>query len=58
MKVKHATIREAENTLDIECRFEDGQKFAAVRIDKIIDNAEELAQKVIEFITKNEKEQA
>jgi len=58
MKVKNATIRETEDTLDIECRFEDGQKFAAIQIDKTIDIAEELAQKIIEFITENKKEQA
>lgn len=31
--VTHATVRDAVDELHIECRFSDGQKFAAVKVD-------------------------
>jgi hypothetical protein len=33
VRVTHATIRDAEDELHIECRFSDGQKYAAIRLD-------------------------
>jgi hypothetical protein len=33
-RVIHATVRDADDEWHIECRFNDGQKFAAVRVDK------------------------
>ena len=52
-KVFFATVRDSTNDkgyaiLDIECRFEDGQKFAAVKVDG---EFPELAQKIATFLT-------
>lgn len=32
-KVTYATVREGDEELHIECRFDDGQKFAAVKVE-------------------------
>lgn len=33
IQVKNATVREAEDAFHIECRFDDGQKYAAIQVD-------------------------
>lgn len=50
-KVVHATIRESADW-DIECRFSDGQKFAAITVD--IEH-EQLAHKICDFLNKQGK---
>jgi len=46
-KVISATVRDGEDELHIECRFDDGQKFAAVTVAA---EFEELAQAICEFL--------
>ncbi len=53
-KITYATVRESQEddgsiSWDIECRFEDGQKFAAIQVDG---DFPELALKLAEFLTK------
>ncbi len=53
-KVIFATVRDSEDdqgfsVLDIECRFSDGQKFAAVQVDC---GFPELALRISEFLSK------
>jgi hypothetical protein len=45
-RVTQATVRDGDTEWHVECRFDDGQKFAAVTVDKVIDNAEGLAEKI------------
>ena len=49
--VKHATIRDGDDVWHIECRFDDGQKFPAVIIDKTIINAEFIAEDILTMLT-------
>ena len=42
-----ATIRDAENEIHIECRFSDGQKFAAVKVDPYFP---QLAQALVAYM--------
>ena len=42
-----ATVRNAEDELHIECRFSDGQKFAAITVDA---DFPELAAAVADFL--------
>ena len=55
--VTHATIRDADDELHIECRFVDGQKFAAITIDKAISYHNEIANNVCGFINVMAKQQ-
>lgn len=48
--VIRATVREADDELHIECRFSDGQKFAAVRVDS---DLPELANRIASFLSSN-----
>lgn len=48
--VVRATVRDADDKLHIECRFSDGQKFAAVIVDA---DFPVLAQKIAEFLSAN-----
>ena len=41
--VSYSTIRETDDELHIEARFKDGEKFAAITIDKKLKDAEKLA---------------
>lgn len=41
--VIYSTIRECDDELHIEVRFKDGEKFAAITIDKKLKDAEKLA---------------
>lgn len=45
-----ATVRDADDELHIECRFSDGQKFAAVRVDS---DFPELANRIASFLSAN-----
>ena len=46
-KVVKATVRDGGETWHIECRFSDGQKYAAVEVDKPF---EELADSIARFL--------
>lgn len=46
--VRYATVRGAEDELHIECRFRDGQKYAAVKVDE---NCPELAAAIAQFLS-------
>lgn len=48
--VIRATVRDADDELHIECRFSDGQKFAAVRVDS---DFPELANRIASFLSAN-----
>lgn len=50
MKVLLATVRDGDAEWHVECRFEDGQKFAAVTVDKEIDQAEAVAERIAHMI--------
>ena len=41
------TLRDADDELHIECRFDDGQKFAAVRVGAGFNN---LAARIVNFL--------
>ena len=47
-KVIHATLRDGDGEIHIECRFDDGQKFAAIVVD---DQFPQLAEDILAFIT-------
>ncbi len=47
-KVIYATVRDAEDEVLVECRFENQEKFAAITIDKKIDMAEDIAMELAE----------
>jgi hypothetical protein len=49
-----ATIRDGEDCNDIECRFKDGQKFAAIEIDKEITTSDTLSKVVMKIVTMHE----
>lgn len=51
-KLIHCTQRHCEDEIHLECRFEDGQKFAAVVID--IDHPE-IANKIEKFLNNSHK---
>lgn len=51
-KVIAATIRDADDELHIECRFSDGQKFAAVTVAA---EFEDLARSICEFLNRDGK---
>jgi hypothetical protein len=46
-ELKKVTIRECEDEFHLECRFKDGQKFAAVTVDI---NCETLATEICNFL--------
>ena len=48
-KIIYATVRDGDDVWDLECRFSDGQKYAAVQIDKPF---EDLAHKICDFLNK------
>ena len=48
--IKYATVRDVDDELHIECRFDDGQKFAAITIDKTISNHDYLAHMICDVI--------
>lgn len=50
--VIYSTIRECDDELHIEVRFKDGQKFAAITIDKKLKDAEKLANHINNLINK------
>lgn len=45
--IRNAALREAEGEIHIECRFADGQKFAAVTVDESLPG---LAGELVDFI--------
>lgn len=49
-KVVMAAVRDAGMEWHIECRFDDGQKFAAIAVDKEMDQAEELAARIAHML--------
>lgn len=49
--VKHATVRDADDELNIECRMSDGQKGAFVTVDA---QFPELANRIAEFLSSGE----
>lgn len=56
-RVASATVREAQDetgwlTWHIECRFEDGQKYAPVIVDH---DREDLARAIADFLTAGER---
>lgn len=54
-EVTHCTIRDGGDEWHIECRFKDGQKFAAVLVDK---ECEDLAHEIADHLNRRAKEQA
>lgn len=50
--LKYCTIRDANDELHLECRFKNGEKFAAVIIDKKVPLAEKLAA-LFDYILNN-----
>jgi len=51
--VKYATVRDGDDEWHVECRFSDGQKYAAVTVDKPF---EKLAHKIATFLNENQSE--
>jgi hypothetical protein len=45
--VVSATVRDGDDEWHIECRFDDGQKYAAIRVDK---EQEDLADAICAFL--------
>ena len=52
--VSYSTIRESDDELHIEVRFKDGEKFAAITIDKKLKDAEKLANFINNLINKKD----
>lgn len=50
--LKYCAIRDADDEWHLECRFKDGEKFAAVTIDKKVPLAEKLAA-LFDYILNN-----
>lgn len=53
--VSYSTIRETNDELHIEVRFKDGEKFAAITIDKKLKGAEKLAAFIRGLLNKGAK---
>lgn len=52
--VSYSTIRDGDDELHIEVRFKDGQKFAAITIDKKLKDSEKLANFIDYLINKKD----
>lgn len=50
-RVNFATVRDCEDELHVECRFWDGQKFAAVTVDR---NFPQLAQDIATYLSRKD----
>ena len=52
--VSYSTVRDGDYEWHIEVRFKDGQKFAAITIDKELKDAEKLADFINNLINKKD----